>query len=70
MGRQKKKRYRVFVSHGWTDKWVAEQISARLGAMGVETFLDVFDIEKGDDFEDRIFGDLPKCNELIALLTP
>ena len=63
--------YRVFVSHGWTDKWVAEQISRRLiSDSGCETFLDVFDIEKGDDFEDRIFGEMPKCRELIALLKP
>ena len=30
----------------------------------------MFDIEKGDDFEERIFGEMPKCKELIALLTP
>ncbi len=62
--------YRVFVSHGWTDRWVAEQIAVNLKSAGADTFLDVFDIEKGDDFEDRIFTELPKCRELIALLTP
>ena len=63
--------YRVFVSHGWTDKWVAEQIALRLRMYcKCDTFLDVFDIEKGDDFEERIFGEMPNCKELIALLTP
>ena len=63
--------YKVFVSHGWTDKWVAEQIARRLEVeCSCKTFIDVFDIEKGDDIEDRIFGELPKCKELIALLTP
>jgi hypothetical protein len=63
--------YRSFVSHGWTDKWVAEQIARRPKLdCGCESFLDVFDIEKGDDFEERIFGEMPRCKELIALLTP
>ncbi len=71
MARTARSKCRVFVSHGWTDKWVAEQISRRLSDVaGCETFLDVFDIEKGDDFEDRIFGEMPKCQELVALLTP
>lgn len=66
-----KRSYKVFVSHGSTDKWVAEQISRRLRLdCKCETFIDVFDIEKGDDIEDRIFGELPKCQELLVLLTP
>ena len=64
-------KYRIFVSHGWTDKWVAEQIARRLQHdCGCETFIDVFDIEKGDDIEARVFEELPKCQELVALLTP
>jgi predicted RNase H-related nuclease YkuK (DUF458 family) len=70
MGKQRDTAYRVFVSHGWTDKWVAEQIGKRLREAGAEVFLDVFDIEKGDDFEERIFSEMPKCRELLALLTP
>lgn len=63
--------YRVFVSHGWADKWVAEQIARRLKSdCGCDTFIDVFDVEKGDDIEARIFTELPRCNELVALLTP
>ena len=65
------KPYRVFVSHGWTDKWVAEQIARRLkDDCSCEVFIDVFDIAKGDDIEDRIFKELPTCRELVALLTP
>lgn len=71
MARKKSVSYRTFISHGWTDKWVAEQIAHRLKHdCAVESFLDVFDIEKGDDFEQRIFSEMPKCDELIALLTP
>jgi TIR domain len=68
MGRGK---YRVFVSHGSADRWVAEQIARRLKRdCRCETFIDVFDVEKGDDIEHRVFEELPKCDELIALLTP
>jgi hypothetical protein len=30
----------------------------------------LYDIHKGDRFEDLIREELPRCNELIALLTP
>jgi predicted RNase H-related nuclease YkuK (DUF458 family) len=66
-----KKNYRIFVSHGGDDKWVAEQIARRLkNDCGCEIFLDVFDVEKGDDIEGRVFDELPHCQELVALLTP
>ena len=66
-----RKNYRVFVSHGWADRWVAEQIARRLHRdCGCEIFIDVFDVAKGDEFEARIFDELPMCDELAALLTP
>jgi TIR domain len=66
-----KKQRRVFVSHGWADKWVAEQVARRLAKdCNCETFIDVFDVAKGDDIEARIFEEIPKCDELVALLTP
>lgn len=50
---------------------MAEQIARCIQAeCGAETFLDAFDIAKGDDFEDRIFDTLPTCRELVVLLTP
>ena len=59
------------MSHGWADKWVAEQIALRLQRdCGCETFIDVFDIAKGDDIEDRVFDGLATCHELVVLLTP
>ena len=71
MAKKPPSHYRVFISHGWTDKWVAEQIAKNLELeAGADCFLDIFDIEKGDDFEERIFGEMPKCKELLALLTP
>jgi len=35
-----------------------------------EPFIDIFDVKKGDRIEERIFQELPKCRELVALLTP
>jgi len=62
---------RVFISHSWADRWVAEQFARRIrDDSGAEAFVDVFDIAKGDDFESRIFGELQKCHELVVLLTP
>ena len=63
--------YRVFVSHAWSDLWVAQQIERRIRQDAqVETFIDAFDIAKGDDFEDRIFGEMRRVDELAVLLTP
>ncbi len=63
--------YRIFISHGSEDSWVASQIARRIKQdTRAESFLDVYDIAKGDDFETKIFEMLPSCDELIALLTP
>ena len=63
--------YRVFISHGWSDLWVAQQIERRVREdTGAESFIDAFDIEKGDDFEERIFDEMKRIDELVVLLTP
>jgi hypothetical protein len=63
--------YRIFISHGSEDSWVVSQFARRIKQDAkAETFLDVYDIAKGDDFESQIFEALPGCQELVALLTP
>lgn len=62
--------YRVFLSHAWADRWLAEQIAGRIERCGAAVFLDVFDIKKGDDIEDRIFEAIRNVEELLVLLTP
>jgi len=37
---------------------------------GAVPFIDIFDVKKGDRIEERIREELPKCVELVALLTP
>jgi hypothetical protein len=62
--------YKVFISHGWADRWIASQIEARLRAAGISTFIDVNDVSKGDDIEDKVFDALRQSHELFVLLTP
>ncbi|HEY6632973.1 MAG TPA: toll/interleukin-1 receptor domain-containing protein [Rhizobiaceae bacterium] len=62
--------YKIFISHAWADRWVAAQIEQQIHDLGVATFIDVNDIERGDDIEDRIFAEMPACDELLVLFTP
>ncbi|HVF97195.1 MAG TPA: toll/interleukin-1 receptor domain-containing protein [Flavisolibacter sp.] len=62
--------YKVFISHGSDDTWVAQQIEKQILHLGATTFLDASVIEGGDKFEDEIFGEIPNSDELFVLLTP
>lgn len=62
--------YIVFISHAGTDTWVARQIQKCIIQCGAEAFLDVADIDIGDDFEERILEEIAKSRELLVLLTP
>lgn len=61
--------YRVFVSHGWHDRWLAKQLARCIREdAGADPFINIFDIKRGDRIEDRIADELPTCDELMALL--
>ncbi len=62
--------YRIFISHGWADLWVAQQIERRARELGADTFIDAYDIDKGSQIEDAVFAALPKCDEFVVLFTP
>jgi hypothetical protein len=62
--------YKVFLSHGSTDAWVARQLSKEIKALGAATFLDETDIPKGANFKEIIRQEISECNELLALFTP
>lgn len=63
--------YRVFISHGWHDRWIARQIARCIEQdAGGEAFIDIFDISKGDRIEERVRAGLQSSQELIALITP
>ena len=64
-------RFKVFVSHGAADSWVARQIGRRIREdCGADTFLDVDDIASGDNFKERIKEELQQAQELVVLFTP
>jgi TIR domain len=62
--------YRIFLSHGGADAWIASQIAARLQDCGAMTFLDNNDLSKGDDFKQVIRVEVGRSDELVALFTP
>jgi hypothetical protein len=62
--------YRVFISHGSRDSWVAAQLAKAVRAAGALPFLDETDIAKGANFKKRIQEEIELCHELIALFTP
>lgn len=62
--------YRVFISHGSHDLWVAAQIARAVRETGAEAFLDETDVPKGSNFKKRIHEEIGRSDELIALFTP
>ncbi|MDI6794687.1 MAG: toll/interleukin-1 receptor domain-containing protein [bacterium] len=62
--------YIVFISHAGTDTWVARQIQKCIIQCGADTFLDVADIDVGDDFEEKILEEIARSRELLVLFTP
>jgi len=67
---RRKDAYRVFVSHAGDDIWVAEQIARSIEAFGATAFLDRRDIAVGDNFRRRLYEEIGRCDELLALFTP
>ena len=64
-------RFKVFVSHGTTDSWVARQIGRRIREdCGADTFLDIDDVASGENFKERIHAELHQAQELVGLFTP
>jgi hypothetical protein len=63
-------RYKVFISHGSDDTWVAGQIAKSIQEAGADTFLDETNIPKGGNFKQIIHREIASSNELVALFTP
>ena len=62
--------YRVFVSHGSKDSWLAAQLARSVHERGAATFLDRTNIPKGADFKQIIHREISASQELVALFTP
>ena len=63
--------FKVFVSHGRNDGWLATQIAKESEAVGAVPFLDESSIPKGaPDFKGIIRREISTSRELVALFTP
>jgi hypothetical protein len=63
--------YKVFVSHGSQDLWIAGQIAQEIGRCGGTPFLDETNIPKGSpNFKQIIRAEIAVSRELVALFTP
>jgi hypothetical protein len=63
--------YKVFVSHGTHDLWLAGQIAKELVRIGASPFLDETNIPKGaPNFKTIIRDEISASRELVALFTP
>ncbi len=63
-------KYKVFISHSSIDTWVAKQIARYINDFGAATFLDVEDIDHGDDVDEQIRIAAASADELLVFLTP
>jgi hypothetical protein len=62
--------YKVFISHGAEDRWVAGQIAKAIHEAGATVFLDETSIPKGANFKKIIHEEIAESSELVALFTP
>ena len=62
--------YKVFVSHGGQDIWLAGQMAKEIHTVGALPFLDETNIPKGADFKRIIREEISASRELVALFTP
>lgn len=63
--------YKVFVSHGRQDLWLAGQIAKEMGAVGAVPFLDQTNIPKASpNFKFIIRDEIAVGREFVALFTP
>ena len=62
--------YKIFVSHGSHDSWIAEQIAKSIHSTGAVSFLDEKNIPKSRDFKKRIYNEIKESDELVVLITP
>jgi TIR domain len=62
--------FQVFISHASADTWVARQIAIHVKRCGAACFLDVADIDHGDDFDKKIRRAALASQEMVLLLTP
>jgi len=61
---------KVFLSFGWEDKTIAEQVAHKLMASGIDTWWAEWEISSGDSLRQRIDEGLEGCTHFVVLLSP
>ena len=73
INQRRRKDYHVFISHSFKDRWIAQQMSRLILALGkqtkVSTFLDEKDIKGGDSIPEAIRENIAACDEFVVLIT-
>ena len=62
--------YTVFISHSSKEKWIARQISKEIIALGAKTWLDLNDLQGGDEIRRSIRLGIRASQEVVVLLSP
>jgi hypothetical protein len=58
------------VSHVSHDTWIAKQMARRIEDCGATTFVDVYDIKTGDEWERTLIAEIDRADEFAVLFTP
>jgi hypothetical protein len=61
--------YTVFISHSSKEKWIAGQISKEIKALGAETWLDLNDLQGGNEIRRSIKRGIRASQEVVLLLS-
>ncbi len=61
---------RVFLSHSTQDQWISESLKEKLEEVGVEVWLDAFDLPGGRNVKERIREGMRSATECLILLSP
>src|SRR5438552_15691002 len=61
---------RVFLSHSTQDQWICERLKEKIEEVGVEVWLDAFDLPGGRNVKERIKDGMRSSTECLILLSP
>ena len=62
--------YRVFLSHSHQDRWIACVLRDKIQGIGVDVWLDAFDLPGGAKIRERIKDGMRRSKECLILLSP
>ena len=60
----------VFLSHSTRDLWISERLKEKIEEIGVEVWLDAFDLPGGRNVKERIKEGMRSSTECLILLSP